>query len=140
MENNKDTRLIEAAGIVYLSDENCKLFRNGDFLGMEYENGDDKTKYDRVNLHRMFPFNLPFKYISVLNTDSEEIGIISDISVFDRDTEALLKNELERKYYVCTLTGLISVKDKVTAKTAKTKTALIRPISKSGRGASNILK
>lgn len=112
MDNNKDTRLIEAAGIVYLTEDNCKFTKNGDFLGMEYKNGEEIVKFERVNLHRMFPFNIPFKYISVLNSDTEEIGIISDLSIFDNETEVLLKNELERKYYVCELKGLISVKDR----------------------------
>lgn len=112
MNTNKDTRLIKAAGIVYLTAENCKFTKNGDFLGMEFESGDNKVNYERISLHRMFPFNIPFKYISVLNTDSEEIGIISDLSDFDSNTEILLKNELERKYYVCELSALISVKDR----------------------------
>ncbi len=112
MDNNKNTRLIEAAGIVYLTEGNCKFTKNGDFLGMEYDNGEEKTVYERVNLHRMFPFNIPYKYVSILNTDSEEIGIISDLSLFDKETEIILKNELERKYYVCELNALISVKDR----------------------------
>ena len=110
--DNKDSRLIEAAGIVYLTNENCKFVKNGDFLGVELINGEEIVKHDRVSLHRMFPFNIPFKYISVLNTDSEEIGMISDLSIFDSETEALLKNELERKYYVCDLLSLISIKDR----------------------------
>ena len=112
MNTNNDVRLIEAAGIVYLTDENCKFIQNGDFLGMEFYKGDETITYERVNLHRMFPFNIPFRYVSVLNSDSEEIGIISDLSIFDSETEALLKNELERKYYVCELKSLISVRDR----------------------------
>lgn len=111
MDNN-NTRLIEAAGIVYLTNENCKFVKNGDFLGVELINGEETVKHERVSLHRMFPFNIPFKYISVLNTDSEEIGMIVDLSIFDNETETLLKNELERKYYVCPLTELISIKDR----------------------------
>ena len=112
MDINKDSRLIEAAGIVYLTEENCKFTKNGDFLGLDYDKGGETVKYERVNLHRMFPFNIPFKYISVLNTDSEEIGIISSLTDFGSETEALLKKELERKYYVCELVSLISVKDR----------------------------
>lgn len=108
---NSNSQLIDAAGIVYLTSENCKFRRNGDFLAVTLNSADTK-EYTRVKLHRMFPFNCPDNYISVLNNDSEEIGIITDFSNFDTDTVELIKNELDRKYYVCKLNSIISVKER----------------------------
>ena len=68
--------------------------------------------YNRVNLRRMFPYDKPFSYISVLDSDDTEIGMIKELSDFPEDTFELLKSELERKYYICHLLSIISVKDR----------------------------
>ena len=55
---------------------------------------------------------MPWKFISVLDGDSVEIGIIDDLNVFDENTVELLKNELLNKYYVCSLDSVVSVKER----------------------------
>ena len=77
--------------------------KNG-FLSMtkKEENGEEKV-YDRVFLHRAFPFELLWEYISVLDTDQIEAGIIFDLESFDEegDTVSVAAGEssvvLERK-------------------------------------------
>jgi len=120
--------------------------------------------FERVFLHRAFPFDNPYKYISVVgnfpkkevkddkkddekkeaatskeksedktdksdgekkedspaqpreNTtslgDLKEIGIISDINVFDEKQQQYIINELDRKYFTPTLEIIYSLKDK----------------------------
>ena len=111
MDITREKELLEAAGIVYLTSDNCKFAKKGDFICLELQ-GNEKKNYSRVNLHRLFPFDKPYNYISVLDSDSQEIGIISDIENFDEDSRELLKHELERKYYVCVLNSVTSVKDR----------------------------
>ena len=86
--------------------------RNG-FLSMtkKEETGEEKV-YDRVFLHRAFPFELLWEYISVLDTDQIEVGIIFDLESFDKDTKALIKNELERKYYEPRIKTVVSLKER----------------------------
>lgn len=111
MDINREKELLDAAGIVYLTKENCRFDKNGDFVSLTV-NSPEETTYPRVNLHRLFPFDNPYNYISVLDSESQEIGIIADLKVFDEKTKEILINELERKYYVCALTSVTSVKDR----------------------------
>ena len=68
--------------------------------------------YDRVFLHRDFPFELLWSYISVLGEDNKERGLIYDIADFDETTTQLLKTELERKYYSPTVASIESLKER----------------------------
>lgn len=85
--------------------------KNG-FLCLTVKKDNEEKTYDRVFLHRAFPFELLWQYISVLDTDQIEIGIIFDIADFDEETKALLTTELERKYYEPRITSIISLKER----------------------------
>jgi hypothetical protein len=63
-------------------------------------------------LHRAFPYELPDKYISVQEEENREVGIIYDISQFEESTEALLRRELERKYFSPNIKEIKSVKER----------------------------
>jgi len=118
------------------------------------ENNIEEYFFERVFLHRAFPFDNPFKFISVFgnfpkrekekekkdqekpkieetkseetkenspappreNTtslgDLKEIGIISDITIFNEKQKQYLINELDRKYFTPIMEAIISVKDK----------------------------
>ena len=117
MDLINDSELIRAAGITYLTPETCLIKKKGDFLSVSVKNNSEESdesfvSYDRVNLHRMFPYDSEYKYISVLDLDSAEIGIIKDVSVFDADARELIENELHRKYYVCRLHRIESILDR----------------------------
>ena len=86
--------------------------KNG-FLSMtkKEENGEEKV-YDRVFLHRAFPFELLWEYISVLDSDQIEAGILFNLEGFDEETTVLLKNELERKYYEPRIKNIVSLKER----------------------------
>lgn len=102
----------------YITKENSIFKKVRDFLTLELtveseETGEKETKYyDRIILHRAFPFEHPWSYISVLDTESVEIGIISNIEHFGKETEILLKNEIERKYFAPKIEKIISVKER----------------------------
>ena len=112
MDKNSEKQLLEAAGILYLTPENCTFEKRGDFLGAIVSTSGEESKYSRVNLHRNFPFDMPWKFISVLDSDSVEIGIIDDLDVFGETEAELLKKELLNKYYVCSLKSVVSVKER----------------------------
>lgn len=86
--------------------------KNG-FLSMtkKEENGEEKT-YDRVFLHRDFPFELLWEYISVLDSDQAEVGIIFNIEDFEGETKQMLVTELERKYYEPRIKTIVSLKER----------------------------
>ncbi len=69
----------------------------------------------RVWFHRAFPFDAPDEYISVLDRDNNEYGIIRAVSVFDEKPEMteIIRSELSRKYLMPTITKVRSLKDKL---------------------------
>ena len=117
MSDNKNVfTLADAAKIVYLTEKNAKFYKNSDFLGAELtlpdEEGNLKTeKYERVWLHRSFPFNMPEEYISVQNKDQEELALIRKLSDLPDEAATLVREELERKYYTPKLKKIITLKE-----------------------------
>jgi len=102
----------QSARIVRLDGQNtCFGEKNGFLTVTVTENGEEK-KYDRVFLHRAFPHELLFEYISVLDEDKNEIGIIYNISDFDADAVNLITREIDKKYYSPVITEIKSVKER----------------------------
>lgn len=102
----------KSAQILRLDSHNARFKKKNGFLVLIYsENGEEQT-HNRVYLHRAFPHNLPYNYISVLGEEKKEIGIISAVDDFDSDTAALLKEEIERRYYSPVINEIKSVKER----------------------------
>ena len=99
--------MAEISVTVWLSPENASFTtRNG--LLYAAVNGEEK----RVTLFRQFPFDLLWEYISVLDEEMREVGIIRNISSFDEETSVLLEKELKKRYYTVTVTAILSVKER----------------------------
>ena len=117
MSDNKNVfTLADAAKIVYLNGENAKFYKNSDFLGAELTLPDEEEnlkteKHERVWLHRSFPFNMPEEYISVQNKDQEELALIKSLSDLPDEAAALVREELERKYYTPKLKKILTLKE-----------------------------
>lgn len=121
-EELKKTALSDVVSITYITNENAVFKREGDFLslnvklpegvGLDGEATGGEKYFDRIYLHRSFPYEHPYKYISVLDRDSAEIGIISDVSEFPDDIASMLRAELDRKYYAPVIDKILSVKER----------------------------
>ena len=110
----KGQRVVDTSTEVKKIDaDNASFCMKNGFLSMTQRNANGEEKvYDRVFLHRAFPFELLWEYISVLDTDQVEAGIIFDLEGFDDETKALLTNELERKYYEPRIKTILSLKER----------------------------
>ncbi|MBE6687753.1 MAG: DUF1854 domain-containing protein [Ruminococcaceae bacterium] len=64
----------------------------------------------RAFLHRAFPFDKPYEYISV-SDDNGEIGIIFNTRDF-AETASLLDNELDSKYFAPKIEKVLSLKER----------------------------
>lgn len=104
--------LQKAAQIRRLDSSNTKFFMKNGFLAMTVTDGEGEQTFDRVFLHRDFPFELLWSYVSVMGEDSKEKGLIYDVGDFDEVTEGLLRTELERKYYSPTVVSIESLKER----------------------------
>ena len=112
MEQKNEIMLDRAARIIRL-DPNVAQFKNENkFLTLVLNEDGEEKKYDRVFLHRAFPHELLWEYISVLDDENKEIGLIYNVEDFDADTVSLLKTELERKYYSPIIITIESVKER----------------------------
>ena len=69
--------------------------------------------FGRVQFHRAFPFDAPEEFISVLDMDGKEYGIIRSLAEFGEGARALIQGELDRKYLSPIITKIVSLKDKL---------------------------
>ncbi len=98
-------------GTVYYNDGNARFINKDGYIVLKTLDEDEGEEL-RVLLHRLFPYDEPNAYISVLDTEQNEKGIILSLDDFTGESRAALESELARKYYVQRITGVISVKDR----------------------------
>ena len=73
----------------------------------------------RVATIRMFPFQFDEEYICVrrenfLRTDKEkEIGIIRDLADLEKSQADIIRKELEKRYFIPSITEVFDVKDEI---------------------------
>ena len=116
-KNTEKTSLREVVAVTYITRENAVFEICSDFIKLTLtvpnDEGIVETKtYDRIFLHRAFPFDFPYSYISVLDLESKELGLIQEVSAFDDETAQILRDELDRKYYTPVISQILSVKEK----------------------------
>ena len=99
--------MAEISVTVWLTPENAEFSLQNGLLYLTL-NGERQ----RATLFRQFPFDLLWEYISVLDEEERELGIVRDISIFSDETRALLERELKKRYYTVTVTKILSVKER----------------------------
>ena len=103
----KKRTLAEFSVTVWLTPENATFSQKNGFLYIRY--GDTEQ---RAFLCRQFPFEMLWEFISVLDEEQNEIGIIRSLSLFDGEVHDLLTNELERRYYSPIIRRIFSMKER----------------------------
>ncbi|MBQ0010114.1 MAG: DUF1854 domain-containing protein [Ruminococcus sp.] len=112
MNENQSFSLQNVADIFYLTSENATFSESDGILSLVVTDSGKSETYDRVFLHRAFPYDEPFSYLSVLNQEDKEIGIIRSLDDFDEETRTVLKQELDKKYFVAQIQKVHSVKER----------------------------
>ena len=104
------TKLKDVVRIVYVTDENAEFTEKDGFISLKFkeEGGEEKT-YDRVKLKRNFPGQTPEEFVSVLNSDDEEIAMIRDVGGLKEETVSLIRRELSRRYFTFRIQKILSV-------------------------------
>ncbi|MBE6647090.1 MAG: DUF1854 domain-containing protein [Ruminococcaceae bacterium] len=102
----------KSARIVRLDKSNARFEEKNGFLALIFTENGEEQRFDRIFLHRAFPYELPYKFISVLGEEKKEIGIIFDVDDFEGEAVAKIKEEIERKYYSPIIKEIKSVKER----------------------------
>lgn len=111
MEENKIVKE-QSAHILKLDGLNSSFEEKNGFLSLTVNKDGEKKEYGRIFLHRAFPFELGFEYISVLDDEKDEIGMIYKVSDFDDASRKLIIKEIERKYYSPVIKEIKSLKER----------------------------
>ena len=86
-------------------------------IGDDLELAEDKTPvkqdFGRVFFHRCFTFESPDEYISVLNKDGRELGLILKLSELSEEAQAIIRAELDRKYLCPKIQKILALKEKL---------------------------
>ena len=105
---------------VDLTKENARFYRSkGNLISLELIYADGKTEYfERIVPVRAFPITDPYAFISIREPDTREggkgaeIGMISKLADFGEDTERLIMEELDRRYFTPVIEKIYNVKEK----------------------------
>ena len=111
-ENKNEILLEDAARIIRLDGSNARFSMKNGFLSLDVVINGEEKHYAKVTLHRDFPHELLWEYISVLGEESREVGLIYNIEDFDGETAGVLKTEIERKYYSLVISEIGQVKER----------------------------
>lgn len=106
-KNRPERSLKEISATVWLTPENADFFYKNGFLYIKYQETEQ-----RAFLCRQFPFELEWEFISVLNDEQQEIGIIRRLSELPPKKAELCKKELCRRYYAPTIKSIKQVKER----------------------------
>ena len=121
LTNNEDMDdMFKKRQSIPLTEENAEFFKSeGGLVSLKLKNDDGKAEFfERVLPIRSFPITDPDEFISIREPDSKdkgkgnEIGMIRYLSDFNPETQALLNEELSRRYFTPQISKIFSVKDK----------------------------
>ena len=97
---------------LYLTGENARFHASeGGLLSLTVKNEKGEHEYERVIVLRAFPLTAPEEYLSVRDPKDtkQEIGMIRNIADLDEASEELVREELETRYFVPTITRIHSL-------------------------------
>jgi len=104
--NNKSDGLAKYIDINFLNEENAKFKKTeGGILTLKLKN----KEYDRIFLHRTFPFSYEEKYISVRDKDGNEIGMVKELTDFSDEVQTIVKEELKWTYFCPEIEKIYSI-------------------------------
>lgn len=106
-KDRPERTLAELSVTVWLTPENARFERENGLLYLTVEG-----QRSRVLPVREFPFEAPFSYISALDPDGCELGIIKETALFSGAERELIEDELRLRYYAPTVTRILRVRER----------------------------
>ena len=111
-ENKNEIMLEKSARIIRLDESNSSFEMKNGFLTMTVKEDGEEKSCGRVFLHRAFPHELLWEYISVSGDEGKEIGLIYNVDDLTESDRALIVTEIERKYYSPVIKSISALKER----------------------------
>lgn len=93
--------------ILYIKPETYTFYEtDGGFLGLKTQEED----HGRVSVLRAFPLSHETLYLSVRDSEQKEIGMISDLAIYEGEQRGFIEAELERRYFLPSIKVIHQVK------------------------------
>ena len=73
---------------------------------------DGKDDWLEVTFARLFPFSDPEGWVSVIDKDGKELGLIRDLGDLSSESRELIRGELERRYVMPRIRQVLSCRDR----------------------------
>jgi hypothetical protein len=105
---------------VQLLPDTCKFtLSEGGLISLDMVNAEGEAEhYERVVAVRAFPLTAPDEFISLRKPDTKEkghgkeVGFIRYLNEFDAETQKLINDELDRRYFVPEIFKIKKMKEK----------------------------
>jgi len=72
---------------------------------------EDEREYQIERVVRAFPITMPWNYIVFKDITDKEVGILKSVNELDGDSAQILKEELEKVYFIPRITKIHDIKD-----------------------------
>ncbi|MGL4738164.1 MAG: DUF1854 domain-containing protein [Cellulosilyticaceae bacterium] len=93
--------------ITYVTPDTYTFYETeGGFLGLKSEEKD----YGRVSVLRAFPLSHETLYLSIRDSEQNEIGMIRDLAIYEGEQKGFIEAELERRYFLPSIQVIDQVK------------------------------
>ena len=98
--DSTEARYLEAASLRFAA-------TSGGYVSLEM----GEKKYPRVHFYRAFPATEPAAYVCIRDDEGKEIGILESLEGLVPEAAALVRGELERRYYTPVIQTVLSLKE-----------------------------
>lgn len=93
--------------ITYITPDTYTFYETeGGFLGLKSEEKD----HGRVSVLRAFPLSHETLYLSIRDSEQNEIGMIKDLASYEGEQKSFIEAELERRYFLPSVKVIHQVK------------------------------
>ena len=104
-----DTALAEAGKLRYLDPGSIRFCRHGATVRLTLAR---ECSYPRVSIYRAFPLSLRSDFISVVDSENNEVGIIERLDDLSANDRRIVEEELVRRYLVPVISRVVSVSER----------------------------
>ena len=82
----------------------------------------DETEHRIQRILRAFPITMPWNYIVFKDAEDKEIGVLRNVNELDSESARVLKEELEKIYFIPRITKIYDIKEEFGVLVWKTET------------------